>query len=171
MGAERGRNRCCGTDMHAHSHFSVLTHSLNIRFVSAKLSMAQRHPNLKTQILHSLFLHLPSFQISNPQAHTAPPSPPSSLSRVSLPVRPSVATRSAWTISLPADLHGWADDWVPLTAPENPTRGHRSRTSQVRVSGKERGTVWHGEPSDLHSDVPSVVANSAYLPHLLRSLL
>lgn len=55
MGAERGRNRCCGTDMHTHSHFSVLTHSLNIRFVWAKPSMAQRHPNLKTQISHSIY--------------------------------------------------------------------------------------------------------------------
>lgn len=61
MGAERGRNRCCGTDMHTHSHFSVLTHSLNIRFVWAKPSMARRHPNLKTQISHSLHLYLRSF--------------------------------------------------------------------------------------------------------------
>lgn len=50
MGADRGCNRCCGTDTHAHGHFSVLTHSLNIRFVWAKPSMAQRHLNLKTQI-------------------------------------------------------------------------------------------------------------------------
>ncbi len=50
----------------------------------------------------------------------------------------------------------------------NPWTSKQNVTS--RVSGKERGTVWHGEPSDLHSDVPSVVANSAYLPHLLRSV-
>lgn len=29
---------------------------------------------------------------------------------------------------------------MPLAAPKNPTRAHYSKTSQVRVSGNERGT-------------------------------
>lgn len=39
-------------------------------------------------------------------------------------------------------LHFWGmrDVWVPLAAPKNPTRAHQSKTSQVRVSGNERGT-------------------------------
>lgn len=35
---------------------------------------------------------------------------------------------------------GYRDVWVPLAAPKNPTRAHHSKTSQVRVSGNERGT-------------------------------
>lgn len=166
MGAERGRNRCCGTDMHTHSHFSVLTHSLNIRFVWAKPSMAQRHPNLKTQIFHSLYLHRLSFKLlnHNPQAQTAAPSSHSSLSHplvsLFLFVLPSLLNLLGRSLSpsSPLVLPGWADDWVPLTAPENPTRGHQSRTSQVRVSGKERGTMRHGKPSDRHC-VSAVVSS------------
>lgn len=47
MGAERGRNRCRGTDMHAHSHFSVLTHSLNIRFVFGQTLNGPTSPQTK----------------------------------------------------------------------------------------------------------------------------
>lgn len=32
------------------------------------------------------------------------------------------------------------DVWAPLAAPENPTRAHHRKKSQVRVSGIERGT-------------------------------
>lgn len=118
MGAERGRNRCCGTDMHTHSHFSVLTHSLNIRFVWAKPSMAQRHPNLKTQISQSLYLHFLSFKLSNhnPQAQTAAPSSHSSLSRplvsLFLFVLPSLLNLLGRSLSpsSPLVLPGWADD-------------------------------------------------------------
>ncbi len=37
-------------------------------------------------------------------------------------------------------VSGYRDVWVPLAAPKNPTRAHHSKTSQVRVSGNERGT-------------------------------
>lgn len=176
MGAERGRNRQgCGRDMHTHSHFSVLTHSLNIRFVWAKPSMAQRHPNLKTQISHSLCLHLLSFKLlnHNPQAYIAPPSPHSTLSRplvsLFLTVLPSLLNLLGQSLSLSSALVllGWADDWVPLTAPENPTRGHQSRTSQVRVSGKERGTVRRRESSDRHC-VSAVVSSFSPPLSLIR---
>lgn len=160
MGAERGRNRCCGTDMHAHSHFSVLTHSLNIRFVWAKPSMAQRHSRF------SLCL---SFKTSNRRPAVSHLHLTHPLFRLFfLSVLPSPLNQPGCRPVLWFLLDGWTTECLsqlPRTQPVDIEAERHKLGSQGR-----RGARWSTE-SLRHSVIqfllPSVGSNTASVRNTL----